>query len=251
VQTMTAGVEVARQQKLLRVTGDRVASHRTAVSPIVSEPASFLTMPVRYELAYGGRERPATAEQISSPYDPEARYGKRRDISWTGYKAHLTETCDPETPHVITNVETTLATTPDDHMLPIVHQSLAKSELFPRNIWSTWATPAAACWSTASSAMGLSLSAQCFDALQSARRHQATEEFRKSYAARAGIEGTHAQAIRRCGLRRCRYIGLAKRRLQHVITAVAVNLVRISEWHNDTLSANTRISQFATLQMVA
>ena len=47
------------------------------------------------------QERPATAEQISSPYDPEARYGKKRDISWTGYKAHLTETCDPETLHVI------------------------------------------------------------------------------------------------------------------------------------------------------
>jgi transposase len=41
------------------------------------------------------QERPPTAEQISSPYDPEARYGKKRDISWTGYKAHLTETCDP------------------------------------------------------------------------------------------------------------------------------------------------------------
>jgi transposase len=52
-------------------------------------------------------------------------------------------------------------------------------------------------------------------------------------------------------LRRCRYIGLAKTRLQHVITAVAVNLVRVAEWHNDTLSANTRISQFAALQMVA
>ena len=77
------------------------------------------------------QEMPATAEQISSPYDPEARYGKKRDISWTGYKAHLTETCDPETPHVITNVETTLATTPDDHMLTVVHQSLAKNELLP------------------------------------------------------------------------------------------------------------------------
>jgi transposase len=55
------------------------------------------------------QEIPATAEQISSPYDPEARYGKKRDIAWVGYKAHLTETCDPEIPHVITNVETTLA----------------------------------------------------------------------------------------------------------------------------------------------
>ena len=89
-----------------------------------------------------------------------------------------------------------------------------------------------------------------FEALQSARRNQTTEAFRTSYAARAGIEGTHTQAIRRCGLRRCRYIGLAKTRLQHVITAVAVNLIRVAEWHNGTQSANTRISRFAALQAV-
>jgi hypothetical protein len=39
--------------------------------------------------------------------------------------------------------------------------------------------------------------------------------------------------------------GWQKTRLQHVITAVTVNMVRVAEWHNDTLSANTRISQFA------
>lgn len=68
-----------------------------------------------------------------------------------------------------------------------------------------------------------------FEALQSAHKHQKTEAFRASYSARAGIEGTHAQAISRCGLRRCRYIGFAKTRLQHVLTAVAVNLVRVAE----------------------
>ena len=41
-----------------------------------------------------------------------------------------------------------------------------------------------------------------FEALQDARKHQKTEAFRASYTARAGIEGTHAQAISRCGLRR-------------------------------------------------
>jgi transposase len=46
-------------------------------------------------------------------------------------KKRLIETCDPEKPHVITNVETTLATTPDDHMLTVVHQSLAKHEVLP------------------------------------------------------------------------------------------------------------------------
>jgi len=68
------------------------------------------------------------------------------------------------------------------------------------------------------------------EALQAARRRQTTEEFPLQYAARAGVEGTHAQAIRRCGLRRCRYIGQAKAHLQHVLTAVAIDLVRLSEW---------------------
>lgn len=90
-----------------------------------------------------------------------------------------------------------------------------------------------------------------FEALRHARRHQETEAFRASYAARAGIEGTHAQAIRRCGLRRCRYLGLAKTHLQHVITAAAVNLVRVAEWFAGTPVAETRCSRFAALQPAA
>ena len=50
------------------------------------------------------------------------------------------------------------------------------------------------------------------EALKAARRRE-TEEFHHQYAARAGIEGTHEQAIRRCGLRRCRYIGQSKAHL--------------------------------------
>jgi hypothetical protein len=71
------------------------------------------------------------------------------------------------------------------------------------------------------------------------------------YAARSGIEGTHAQAISRCGLRRCRYIGLAKTSLQHVITAAAVNFVRIADWYGGIPAATTRCSRFAALQMAA
>jgi transposase len=51
------------------------------------------------------------------PYDLEARYSLKRGMAWVGYKAHMTETCDDETPHVITHVETTPATKPDDKML--------------------------------------------------------------------------------------------------------------------------------------
>jgi hypothetical protein len=56
-------------------------------------------------------------------------------------------------------------------------------------------------------------------------------------------DGGHAQAARRCGLRRCRYIGLAKARLQHVLTAAAVNLVGVAEWFAGTPVAKTRWSR--------
>jgi len=90
-----------------------------------------------------------------------------------------------------------------------------------------------------------------FEALQNARKQQKTEAFQASYAARAKVEGTHAQAVSRCGLRRCRYIGLAKTSLQHVLTAVAINLVRVAEWCAGTPVAKTRCSRFAALQVAA
>ena len=89
------------------------------------------------------------------------------------------------------------------------------------------------------------------EALQAARKQQDTAEFRETYAARAGIEATHGQAVRRCGLRRCRYIGLAKTHLQHLISAAAINLVRIANWVNGIPTAQTRCSWFAALQKTA
>ena len=90
-----------------------------------------------------------------------------------------------------------------------------------------------------------------YEALQTAREVQTTETFRRQYAARAGVESTHEQAIRRCGLRQCRYIGLAKTHLQHVVTAVAINLIRVGEWLAGTPTAPTRCSRFAALQGAA
>jgi transposase len=85
------------------------------------------------------------------------------------------------------------------------------------------------------------------EAIHAARQRQQSAEFTAQYARRAGIEGTHAQAIRRCGVRQCRYIGHAKTRLQHVLTATALNLVRVTAWLEDTPRARTRQSAFATL----
>ena len=70
---------------------------------------------------------------------------------------------------------------------------------------------------------------------------------RPEYAVRAGVEGTLSQGVRGFGLRRCRYIGLAKARLQHVATAAALNIYRISDWVGDVPRAATRTSSFVRL----
>ena len=284
-------------------------------------------------------ELPPCAEQICSPYDPDARYSTKREAGWVGYKVQLTETCDAAGvgPHLITDVETTPATTPDDNMVAVVHASLERRGLLPsehlvdkgytdsrvlvdgpRRYGTTIVGPVAADTSWQARVEGgltkaafrvdwerkvitcpagkesiswlpntwpengmtfevrfarrdctpCALRPRCtrakrepriiglqerehFEALQGARKHQETEAFRASYAARAGIEGTHAQAIHRCGLRRSRYIGLAKTHLQHVITAAAINLVRVAEWFAGISVARTRVSRFAALQPVA
>jgi transposase len=90
-----------------------------------------------------------------------------------------------------------------------------------------------------------------YEALQAARQRQETAEFTAEYARRAGIEGTHSQGIRRCGLRRTRYSGLAKTHLQHLITAVALNVARLGAWWLGTPPAKTRRSPFAALRVAA
>jgi transposase len=56
------------------------------------------------------RDLPPAAEGIESPYDVEARYRHKRDTQWTGDMVHVSETCDPATPHLLTHVHTTPAT---------------------------------------------------------------------------------------------------------------------------------------------
>ena len=68
---------------------------------------------------------------ISSPYDPDARYSKKRSTEWVGYKVHLTETCDDDTPNLITDVTTTPATTLDFPTLSTIQQHLAEREVLP------------------------------------------------------------------------------------------------------------------------
>jgi transposase len=89
------------------------------------------------------------------------------------------------------------------------------------------------------------------EALEAARAREHTEAFRKQYRARAGVEGTISQAVRAFGMRRARYVGYAKTRLQHVLTAAAINLVRINAWLAESPRARTRRSAFRTLMVGA
>jgi transposase len=66
---------------------------------------------------------PPSSIMIASPYDLESRYSEKRGDHWRGYKVHLTETCDEDAPHVITHVETTLATDQDVTAVDTIHQA--------------------------------------------------------------------------------------------------------------------------------
>ena len=71
------------------------------------------------------------AEAIESPYDTYARHSRKRDIVWTGYKVHLSETCDDNLPRLITNVRTTQAIEQDVSSTSGIHESLARKQLLP------------------------------------------------------------------------------------------------------------------------
>ncbi len=276
---------------------------------------------------------PPAVEFISSPYDPDARYGKKREIEWTGYKEHTTESCDHDQPALIIHVETTLAPVADSTVIPQIHAALARHDWLPSvhlvdtgyidasllvssqrdygvdlcgpalpdSGWQAqaaqgfeaarfpidWAHhhaqcpaghtsvdwfpgvdrhdnpiiqigfPARACQScsqrtlcTRSVQQGRTLTIRPeaeYKALQAARARQTTESFARQYARRAGIEGTLSQAVRTCGLRRSRYIGLAKTHLQHLVTAVAINVMRVVHWLAGDRPAGPRRSAFQQL----
>lgn len=85
------------------------------------------------------------------------------------------------------------------------------------------------------------------EALQAARIRQKTPEFKRAYGQRAGIEGTISQGVRTCDLRRARYVGQIKTHLQHLVTASAINFMRVAELLDETPRAKTRSSAFERL----
>jgi transposase len=278
------------------------------------------------------QEMPPVPALLESPYEPEARYGTKRQMSWVGYKVHLTEACDDDLPHLVTHVATTVAPEADIEQLAHIHAGLARAALLPgehlvdagyvrgRNLvaardehridlvgpiyddrqWQArakqgfdvahfrvdWDAEVVVCprgrpsarWSempfrgrrmihvafspedcgpcparaqcTRARAGARSLTLHPRDeheAIQAARRRQATDAFAAAYAPRAGVEGTLSQGVRAFGLRQARYRGLRKTHLQHVATAAALNLRRLTAWLAGEPLAATRTSSFAAL----
>jgi transposase len=325
-EKLLTAIGAALQEPWLAQIPGVVSLRRLWSEQFVGEPGNLSWREVK--------DMPSPAGLLTSPYDPEARYSTKREKEWIGYKVHLTETCDSDRPCLIVNIETTPATTPDDNMAKVVHQSLAKRDLLPAEhlvdkgytdshvlvdsekeygvriigpladdpswqaragegfdksqftidwdkqvvtcpagkqsiSWLPNTYPKNGCTWEARFArkdctpcphrvhctkakvepriIGLQAK-EHHEALQQARQRQQTTTFRLEYAARAGIESTHEQAIRRCGLRYCRYIGSAKTRLQHIVTAAAINVIRFNDWWVSNPRAQTRRSHFAALE---
>ena len=75
--------------------------------------------------------QPPGDKRIHSPYDVDSRYCTKRSTAWVGYKVHLTETCEDNSPHIITNVETRNAVEQDVSTTERIHASLAAKGLLP------------------------------------------------------------------------------------------------------------------------
>lgn len=86
-----------------------------------------------------------------------------------------------------------------------------------------------------------------YEALEAARAREQLPEFNSLYDMRAGIEGTISQATRAFGLRRSPSRGAAKAELHCILSATALNIVRLYDWIHDIPRARTRQARFVTL----
>ena len=75
--------------------------------------------------------------------------------------------------------------------------------------------------------------------------------WQERYRRRAGVEGTLSQGVRAFGMRRSRYIGLAKTALQQVCIAAGMNVSRVVHWLDGLPRARTRVTRFAALAHAA
>ncbi len=76
---------------------------------------------------------PPSGIVITSPYDVESLYSHKRSTEWRGYKVHLTESCEPDSPNLISKVATTQAMKQDVTVGDTIHASLEEKALLPND----------------------------------------------------------------------------------------------------------------------
>ena len=89
------------------------------------------------------------------------------------------------------------------------------------------------------------------EALVAARAREETDAFKSLYAKRAGIEGSISVGVRAFELRRSRYFGFEKTCLQHLLTACAMNVIRVADWLAEKPRAVTRLARFERVMLGA
>ncbi len=89
------------------------------------------------------------------------------------------------------------------------------------------------------------------DAVVAARAGQDSQQWKDRYKIRAGVEGTMRQTTHVTGIRRARYLGLAKTQLEHYAAAASVNLIRLDAWWNSRPLDRTRTSHLQRLNFTS
>lgn len=90
----------------------------------------FMIEDDKVRMREGGNMPPSTV-RLESPYDTEAHYGIKGSLSWVGYKTHVTETCDEDSPHLLIHVDTTEPAVADLVRVTSIHETLKQRDLLP------------------------------------------------------------------------------------------------------------------------
>ncbi|WP_246203674.1 transposase [Streptomyces tailanensis] len=140
---------------------------------------------------------------------------------------------------MITDVATTSAATNDGQALPGIHTRLARRGLLPAEHLVDGGYTSLVHLERAAREHQVTVSGPLpGNPTRQHRRNEgfdrddststSTTEWKARYAVRSGVEGTINEFAHGHGMRRCRYRGRPKAHLQHVLTAIAVNIGRLS-----------------------
>ncbi|MFI0979744.1 transposase [Streptomyces sp. NPDC021093] len=86
-----------------------------------------------------------------------------------------------------------------------------------------------------------------YEARQRIHAQPVTDAWKQRYARCSGVEGAVAQASRRSDIHHARYRGLDRARLQRVLTALAISIVRIDSWLKGQESAGSWTTRLTRL----